>query len=98
MVAHIEIMCIKKNTRECIHERIRAVGGVHPNGSSWTLSQPQAISDIETRKSTFFVNVRRDRVRVVVGFSRSGHKYLKSEQDGEQPNDLLSLPEYARSF
>jgi hypothetical protein len=30
---------------------------------------------------------------VIVGTSRYGHKYLKTEADGEQPDNLLSLPE-----
>jgi hypothetical protein len=29
----------------------------------------------------------------VVARAASGHKYLKTESDGEQPNNLLSLPE-----
>jgi hypothetical protein len=30
---------------------------------------------------------------VVVSVSRLGHKYIKTEADGEQPDNLLSLPE-----
>lgn len=30
---------------------------------------------------------------VVVAVSRFGNKYIKTEADGEQPNNLLSLPE-----
>jgi len=32
-------------------------------------------------------------VDVVVAKSQYGHKYLKTVADGEQPNNLLSLPE-----
>ncbi len=30
---------------------------------------------------------------VVVAVSRFDHKYIKTEADGEQPDNLLSLPE-----
>jgi hypothetical protein len=30
---------------------------------------------------------------VIVKMSRFGHKYLATEADGEQPDNLLSLPE-----
>ena len=32
-------------------------------------------------------------VDVIVAISRFGNKYLKTEADGEQPNNLLSLYE-----
>lgn len=32
-------------------------------------------------------------VSVIVAVSRFGNKYLKTEADGEHPNNLLSLPE-----
>ncbi|WP_293875992.1 MULTISPECIES: DUF3892 domain-containing protein [unclassified Sphingomonas] len=32
-------------------------------------------------------------VQVIVARSVSGNKYLKTQSDGEQPNNLLSLPE-----
>jgi hypothetical protein len=33
-----------------------------------------------------------DRVSVIVATSRFGNKYLKTTADGDQPNNLLSLP------
>jgi len=30
---------------------------------------------------------------VIVSNSAAGNKYLKTQNDGEQPNNLLSLPE-----
>nr|WP_269474859.1 DUF3892 domain-containing protein [Serratia ureilytica] len=32
-------------------------------------------------------------VWVIVSNSAAGNKYLKTQNDGEQPNNLLSLPE-----
>ena len=34
-----------------------------------------------------------DRVKLVVAKSAQGNKYVKTESDGDQPNNLLSLPE-----
>ena len=41
----------------------------------------------------FFVVVAAREVSVIVATSRYGNKYLKTEADGEEPNNLLSLPE-----
>jgi hypothetical protein len=41
----------------------------------------------------FYVGVNGEPVPVVVSMSESGNKYLKSQVDGKQPNNLLSLSE-----
>ncbi len=87
-----EIRCVVKTNRYDPHERITYVGGVNPNGQRWKLSQEDAITGIEAKKYEFYVGSGRNRVRVVVATSRYGNKYLKTEADGEQPNNLLSLP------
>ena len=42
---------------------------------------------------SFYVAVGGRSVWVIVAKSAYGNKYLKTEADGEQPNNLLSLPE-----
>lgn len=92
MADKVEIKCVNKSDRPNPHERIRAVGGFH-NGKSWKLSQEDAIKGIESGRWEFFVNVRQQVVKVIVATSRFGHKYIKTVNDGEAPNNLLSLPE-----
>ncbi|MBL9169915.1 MAG: DUF3892 domain-containing protein [Verrucomicrobiales bacterium] len=87
-----EIKCINKSDRPNPHERIRNVGGIG-NGRRWTLTQADAIAGIESGKWRFFAQAQGSSVWVVVAVSRYGNKYLKTESDGEQPNNLLSLPE-----
>ena len=92
MTDSAEIQCINKSDRDNAHERIRGVGGV-AGATRWSITQEEAIALIENGKWTFFVRRNGQSVRVVVAVSRYGNKYLKTEADGEQPNNLLSLPE-----
>ena len=96
MAFAVQIQCIRKTDRFNPHERIHAVGGLNPNGSRWHLPLDKAIAGVEAGEWVFYVNVYGKRVDVeVVTVLRGGvyHKYLKTVNDGEQPNNLLSLPE-----
>jgi hypothetical protein len=89
----LQITCINKSDRQNAHERIRNVGGVH-NGSRWKKTQEQTIADIENNTNQFYVQVSGyGEVNVIVAKSAWGNKYIKTERDGEQPNNLLSLAE-----
>jgi len=87
-----QITCINKTSRTNPHERIENIGGV-TNGTRWKLSQPDAIAGIESGKWSFYVAAGGKTVWVIVATSPWGHKYLKTEADGEQPDNLLNLPE-----
>jgi hypothetical protein len=93
MTQSLQIHCINKQPRLDPHERIRGIGGFNADASRWWLSQPDAIAGIEAGKWQFYVSVQGNSVWVVIAVSARGHKYLKTQNDGEQPNNLLSLPE-----
>lgn len=93
MADSIQIMCINKSDRMNPHERITHVGGVNGDGKRWKLTQPDAILGVESGRWRFYTSVAGKSVWVIVAIAASGHKYLKTENDGAHPNNLLSLPE-----
>jgi hypothetical protein len=93
MLQEIEIMCINKTDRSSAHDRIKSIGGVNPDGKPWKLTVAEAIAGIEAGKWQFYVKQGGLKVWVIIFVTREAHKYLKTENDGEQPNNLLSLPE-----
>lgn len=87
-----QITCVCKRDRFNPHERITHVGGTDP--SVWKITQEAAIAHIESGAWKFWVKPKNAAsVWVIVAVSRFGNKYLKTESDGDEPNNLLSLPE-----
>ncbi len=87
------IRCINKDDRENPYERITHVGGKNPDGGPWKQTQEQTIRDINNGDWVFYVGEGKDRVKVVVAISPYDNEYIKTEADGQEPNNLLSLPE-----
>ena len=88
----LRISCINKTDRMNPHERIKHVGGIN-NGIRWKLTLEDAIKQIKSGLTSFYVEVNLKNVDVIVAISRFGNEYLKTKDDGEQPNNLLSLSE-----
>lgn len=88
-----QVQCINKSDRYNPHERILYIGGLNPDGTRWKMSQPDAVQVIVKGTYQFFVYVAGREVDVIVAKSAQGNLYIKTEADGEHPNNLLSLPE-----
>ncbi|HZD13028.1 MAG TPA: DUF3892 domain-containing protein [Candidatus Binatus sp.] len=93
MARHLRIRCTVKTGQTSPHERIHAVGGINPDGSRWTLTQEEAISQIEKGACVFYVESPvRQRFDLTVATDANGSKYLKTPTARDQPVKLLSLP------
>jgi hypothetical protein len=88
-----QVLCINKSDRMNPHERITHIGGINDRGERWRITQQDAIEGIESGRWQFHVRVAVRDVPVVVAVSQYGNKYIKTEADGFQPDNLLSLPD-----
>lgn len=94
MATSHEIKCINKSDRYNIHERILSIGGINNDKTRWKLSLNAAIKGIEDGNWTFYVNnTYGQRVNVIIAKTVLGNKYLKTEADTTEKNNLLELPE-----
>ncbi len=94
MATSHEIKCINKSDRYNIHERILSIGGIKNDGTHWKLSLANAIKGIEDGEWTFYVNnINGRKVNVIIAKTVMGNKYLKTEADTTEKNNLLELPE-----
>jgi hypothetical protein len=89
MATRKQVTCINKTDRYSAEERIRNIGG-----TGWKHSVENAISYIENGVYSYYVHKNGHEVDVIVA-SRNGRKYLKTRNDGDSPDNLLSLPECA---
>lgn len=86
----ILVKCIRKSDRQNPYEGIAEVGCVD-SGKQLRLTVAQAVKMIEDDGRVFRVSTY-DGPRVVVA-QRNGRKYIKSERDGDEENNLLALGE-----
>ena len=93
MTGRYLIHCITRSDRLNHDRRIRAVGGVNPDGAHWRIGQEEAIAAIETGRWSFYIEHGGSDLPVVIAVSKYGSKYLKGAADSLHPESLLALPE-----
>ena len=87
-----QISCVNKRNYHNPHEKIINVGGLS-GGERWQYTQSVAVTYIERGVYSFYVNIEKFTVEVVVA-TYMGNKYLKTLPDSDGQDDLLlSLPE-----
>lgn len=92
MSVKLQITCIGKSDSPDPAHRISFLHGGGPE-HRWTVSQEDAIRGIERNDWEFYIYQQGKIVNVVVA-EREGEKYLKAACDAEQPDSLLTLPEW----
>lgn len=90
MAIRVEIQCITKSDRYNPHERITHVGGKNADGTRWKLTEDQAIKDIRAGKYAFWTKGG-GKVADVTVVKHPIKDYLKTTNDGVQPDNLLAL-------
>ena len=91
MADSVQIQCISKSDRQNPHERIEGVGGVHLD-KRWYLPLDQAIAGIKDGNWPFWTAGGGTSVWVEIAH-HNGNPYLKTKNDGVQPDNLLALPQ-----
>jgi hypothetical protein len=89
-----QVRCITKREHHNPHERIQGIGGSDA-GVRWWRAEDDAIRDVESDSTSYFVSVGGKTVWVVVA-THNARKYLKTTADGYAPNNLLSLTDCPR--
>lgn len=86
-----QIDCIGKRNGDSPWDRISHVGGVHPDGTRWKLTQECAVHLMEEGWG-FYVAVSGKAAWCEVATSCQGYQYIRTAADGDLPNNLLNLP------
>lgn len=95
-----QIKCIKKISHDDPTEKITEIGYIeYPTllGGPWPplqhIPQEKAVDLIQNKQAEFYVDEGGKCAKVIVALSPNGHLYIKTENDGYLPNNLLSLPD-----
>jgi hypothetical protein len=93
MARHLRIRHVVKSDRTNAHELIHAICGLNQDGTHWTLTQEQAVSQIEDRMSAFYIErPGGERLDVIVAMDIHANKYLKAVVRSDQSDELPLLP------
>lgn len=87
-----QVTCIVRNGSGAEpHQRISHIGG--PKPLHWKIPLSVAIAGIKSGEWIFYALVRGKPELIIVARGPDGHEYIKTLSDGEQPSNLLALPD-----
>ena len=89
MATRHQVTCITPDGADA-DQRIDAVGGLDAGG--WKLLIDNAIQGLENGSFTLWTTGGGAATEVRVHRRPNGRKYLKTDADGIEPNNLLALP------
>ncbi len=87
------ITAVQRHAEGSPQTRIRAVGGVRPDGTRWSMTVDEAIRALRRGERLYVEEPAGDPVDVTVSHTAAGREYLRTTADGDAPNNLLALPE-----
>lgn len=88
-MARYRVTC---TTKDESLERITSLGCYAPGNIFLTFSEAEVIERLESKSNSFYVERPTGHVVDLIVAEREGRKYVKTEADGEKPDNLLSLP------
>ncbi|MER9242871.1 DUF3892 domain-containing protein [Mesorhizobium sp. M0633] len=88
MTGTFQVTCHKPDNADA-DRRLQGVGG--PGGNGWYRTVDQMITLIGGGDRFWTADRNRNTVWLVVAV-RNGRKYIKTDADGIEPNNLLALP------
>lgn len=93
-MADFRVTCINKDPRLDTHESIKRLGGLNPDGTTWSQTKDQVISYIDSHPADRLYTSVGGKVSLVRVVRDPGKApYLRTHADGYYNNNLLSLVE-----
>lgn len=86
-MADVQVTCINKQPRNNPYEGITHLGGYN-----WWWTRDEVIGSILQKTNTFYTKVNGNRSDLVV-MRGPGGLYVRTDPDGQLPDNLLSLAE-----
>jgi hypothetical protein len=92
MAILLKVKWVDKSDQSDPHQRIRCIGG-DSRELQWKHTEAQAIESIERGLFAYYVEKDARALKLDVGLTADGKKYLTIQAGGRHPQPLLDLPE-----
>jgi Protein of unknown function (DUF3892) len=89
-MSRFRVACTQKQEK---HEHVLSLGCYGPGNTYHNFTEAEVIGRIESGADTFYSDRPDGHVAEIIVETRDGERYLKTEPDGERPNNLDWLPD-----